>query len=156
MMPDQRIFELLAQDIDTAEQVFTLLEQELTALNQRDLETLQSLLKQKQPLLAKLELHSTARSKLLTEHQFSADFIGLSAFAASSAIGAQLLDKSTQLNSLIEQCQAANLRNGRLIRSNQTSVNSMLNIIRGTDSPSLYDKTGSAAHPSQQPPFSQA
>ncbi|NLY14035.1 MAG: flagellar protein FlgN [Gammaproteobacteria bacterium] len=155
-MTDQRILELLLSDIDTAQQLLDILEQEFSALSERDLNTLQALLAQKQPALRLLEQHSTERSQLLLQHNMTADQQGLTHFAAQSALGAQLLDHSATLNTLIEQCQHANMRNGRLIRSNQISVNSMLNIIRGTDAPTLYDNKGNAASSHKQRPFSQA
>ncbi|QEY59279.1 flagellar protein FlgN [Pseudomonas sp. C27(2019)] len=155
-MSDQHILELLLADIETAQQLLILLEQEFSALSERDLDALQVLLVKKQPALRTLEQHTAERGQLLLQSNTTADLQGLQQLAARSPLESQLLDSSAQLNSLIEQCQAANLRNGRLIRSNQTSVSSMLNIIRGTDTPSLYDKTGSAASTNKQRPFSQA
>lgn len=155
-MTDQRILELLLADIETAQQLSDILEQEFAALSERELETLQKLLAEKQPALRLLEQHSTERSQLLKQSNLSADQQGLNILAAQSPLGQQLQDSSAQLNTLIEACQAANLRNGRLIRSNQSSVNSMLDIIRGTDAPALYDKTGNAAYGNKQRPFSQA
>lgn len=155
-MSDQHIFELLSTDIDTAQQLLALLEQEFEALSKRDLDALQALLVKKQPALRILEQHSAERGQLLLQNDATADLRGLQEFATRSPLASQLLDSSSQLNALVEQCQAANLRNGRLIRSNQTSVNSMLNIIRGTGASTLYDKTGSAASTNKQRPFSQA
>lgn len=155
-MSDQHILESLLADIDTAQQLLSLLDQEFEVLSGRDLEALQLLLAQKQPALRILEQHASERSQLLLKNNATSDLKGFQEFAARSPLASKLLDSSTQLNTLLEQCQAANLRNGRLIRSNQTSVNSMLNIIRGTDTPSLYDKTGSAASTHKQRPFSQA
>ena len=155
-MTDQRTLELLLNDINTAQQLVDLLEQEFVALGERDLNQLQALLAQKQPALHMLEQNRSERSKLLLSGNLSTDLAGLQTLASTSALGEKILASSSQLNELLEQCQAANLRNGRLIRSNQTSVNSMLNIIRGSNTPSLYDKTGSAAGASTQRPFSQA
>ena len=70
--------------------------------------------------------------------------------------GSLLLERGDQLSALLERCQAANLRNGRLIRSSQASANSMLSILRGNETPSLYDSRGSAARIGQQRPLSQA
>ncbi|MBF2965876.1 flagellar protein FlgN, partial [Pseudomonas aeruginosa] len=50
----------------------------------------------------------------------------------------------------------ANLRNGRIIRANQASTGSLLNILRGQDAPSLYDSRGGTASSSRQRPLSQA
>lgn len=155
-MSDQRILELFLQDISTTQQLLASLEQEFSALSERKLETLQELLAHKQPLLRTLEQHASERSRLLIQAGHSADTAGLNQLAAQSSIGADLLSQSTQLSTLIEHCQEANLRNGRLIRSNQVSVSSTLNIIRGSDTPTLYDKTGSASSNIKQRPFSQA
>ena len=155
-MADQRILEILLSDISTATQLLDILEQEFVALSDRKLDTLQELLAKKQPALRQLEQHGSERSQHLQKNNFSANQAGLNQLAGQSAIGAQLLDSSAELNHLLEQCQEANLRNGRLIRSNQISINSMLNIVRGADAPNLYDKTGSASSSLKQRPFSQA
>ncbi|WP_022967143.1 flagella synthesis protein FlgN [Denitrificimonas caeni] len=155
-MADKRIVEILLSDISIATQLLEILDQEFTALSDRKLDVLQDLLAQKQPYLRQLEQHSKERSQLLTQALLSADQQGIEQLASNSPVGSQLLENSASLNSLLEQCQTKNLRNGRLIRSNQISINSMLNIIRGTDTPSLYDKKGSTSPSVKQRPFSQA
>ncbi len=155
-MADKRIVEILLSDISIATQLLEILDQEFTALSDRKLDVLQDLLAQKQPYLRQLEQHSKERSQLLTQALLSADQQGIEQLASNSPVGSQLLENSASLNSLLEQCQTKNLRNGRLIRSNQISINSMLNIIRGTDTPSLYDKKGSTSPSIKQRPFSQA
>lgn len=156
MTADQRILELLLTDVSTATQLLEMLEQEFIALSDRKLDTLQALLAKKQPALRQLEQHSSERSQHLKQNNLTATQEGLTQLAEHSPVGAQLLEHSAQLNNLLEQCQEANLRNGRLIRSNQISVSSMLNIVRGADTPNLYDKTGSASSSVKQRPFSQA
>ena len=155
-MADQRILELLLTDISIATQLLEILEQEFAALSDRKLDTLQELLAKKQPALRQLEQHSGERSQQLQKSNCTSNQEGLMQLAKQSPLGAQLLEGSAQLNNLLEQCQEANLRNGRLIRSNQISVNSMLNIVRGADAPTLYDKSGSASSSVKQRPFSQA
>ncbi len=155
-MADKRIVEILLSDISIATQLLEILDQEFTALSDRKLDVLQDLLAQKQPYLRQLEQHSKERSQLLTQALLSTDQQGIEQLASNSPVGSQLLENSASLNSLLEQCQTKNLRNGRLIRSNQISINSMLNIIRGTDTPSLYDKKGSTSPSVKQRPFSQA
>ena len=155
-MADKRIVEILLSDISIATQLLEILDQEFTALSDRKLDVLQDLLAQKQPYLRQLEQHSKERSQLLTQALLSTDQQGIEHLASNSPVGSQLLENSASLNSLLEQCQTKNLRNGRLIRSNQISINSMLNIIRGTDTPSLYDKKGSTSPSAKQRPFSQA
>ena len=156
-MTDTRLLELLEQDINTSRQLLEVLEQEFAALNERKLEQLQQLLDKKQPLLMQLNQNAGTRSTIMRKQGVSADRQGFEQLAAQSAVGEQLRHNHSTLNDLIERCQSANMRNGRLIRANQTSVNSALNIIRGSgNEPSLYDKSGSTGHKSTQRTFTKA
>lgn len=155
-MHDTTLLELFNTDIGTAERLLELIDNEFQALSDRDLPRLQNLLADKQPLLNLLDQHGQQRSQVLRGLQLSADRVGLQALAAQSSQGAQLLARGDQLSELLERCQAANLRNGRLIRSSQASTRNMLGILRGNETPSLYDSRGSAARIGQQRPLSQA
>lgn len=155
-MPDTRLLELLDTDINSCTELLEILEQEFSALNERKLEKLQALLDSKQPLLISLNQHAKERSSLLQRNGLTADMNGFQQFAQSSTHSAKLLQQHSTLNELIEQCQAANLRNGRLIRANQISVGAALNIIRGNNEPSLYDKSGSTAYKNTQRTFTSA
>ncbi len=155
-MHDTKLLELFINDIGTAEQLLELIDTEFQALSDRDLPRLQSILTDKLPLLTLLDQHGKERSQLLTSLNLSPDRSGLQALAAQSEQGSLLLERGDQLSALLERCQAANLRNGRLIRSSQASANSMLSILRGNETPSLYDSRGSAARIGQQRPLSRA
>lgn len=155
-MHDTKLLELFINDIGTAEQLLELIDTEFQALSDRDLPRLQSILTEKLPLLSLLDQHGKERSQLLVSLGLSFDRNGLQALAAKSSQGSVLLERGDQLNALLERCQAANLRNGRLIRSSQASANSMLSILRGNETPSLYDSRGSTARIGQQRPLSQA
>lgn len=155
-MHDTALLDLFTTDIGTAEQLLELIDAEFQALSERDLPRLDGLLNDKQPLLALLQLHGNERSRLLQSAGLSADRDGLSALAANSTQGEQLLARSEELSNLLQRCQEANLRNGRLVRANQASVRSVLGILRGGETPGLYDSRGSAARIAQQRPLSQA
>lgn len=156
-MTDTKLLELLSNDIQTCNQLLELLEQEFAALNQRQLDTLQSLLDKKQPLLLGLQQNAAGRAALLQQSGHSNDLAGVQLFAKNSPLSATLLAQYSELGELIEQCQSANLRNGRLIRANQISVGSALNIVRGNHSePALYDKSGSTAYKGTRRPFTSA
>ncbi|HEY1027628.1 MAG TPA: flagellar export chaperone FlgN [Pseudomonas sp.] len=155
-MHDTALLDLFTTDIGTAEQLLELIDAEFQALSERDLLRLDSLLNDKQPLLALLQQHGNERSRLLQSAGLSADREGLNALAANSAHGEQLLARSEALSTLLQRCQQANLRNGRLVRANQASVRSVLGILRGGETPGLYDSRGSAARIAQQRPLSQA
>lgn len=155
-MQDTSLLELFTTDIGTAEQLLELIDTEFQALNDRDLPRLQSILTDKLPLLTLLDQHGKERSQLLVSLNLSPDREGLQALAAQSSQGELLLERGDQLSALLERCQTANLRNGRLIRSSQASAQSMLGILRGNETPSLYDSRGGAARIAQQRPLSQA
>jgi flagella synthesis protein FlgN len=155
-MHDTKLLELFTLDIGTADQLLELIDTEFQALSDRDLPHLQIILADKLPLMSVLDQHSKQRSQLLASLSLSADRTGLQTLAAQSSQGELLLERGDELNTLLERCQAANLRNGRLIRSSQASAQSMLGILRGNDTPSLYDSRGSAARILQQRPLSQA
>lgn len=155
-MPDTQLLTLLDTDIEACTRLTELLEQEFSALNERRLEELQELLNKKQPILDSLAQNASLRSQILQQHGQSADAEGFAAFAGRSNLSANLQSSHQRLHELMEQCQTANLRNGRLIRTNQLSVGNALSILRGNDGPSLYDSSGSTAHKGMQRSFTRA
>ncbi|WP_375739222.1 flagella synthesis protein FlgN [Pseudomonas boanensis] len=155
-MQDTNLLDLFNQDIDHAKRLLELMDEEFQALGERDLTRLESLIAEKQPLLAQLDQHGRQRSQLLVNLRLSTDRAGLEQLANASPRGAELLARSDELGQLLEHCQSANQRNGRLIRANQTSVGSMLGILRGGETPSLYDSRGTTARIGHQRPLSQA
>lgn len=150
------LINLFDEDLGIASTLLKLIDSELEALSEPDLEQLQALLNQKQPLLAQLAQHASQRSQILAAEKLSADRNGLSILAARAESGETLMHKGDQLATLIEQCQAANLRNGRLIKASQASTGQMIKILRGSDTPTLYDSKGSTARIGQHRPLSQA
>jgi|GEM_PF-1492596 len=96
------------QAIELAQRLFQLLELEASVLAAQDLQRLQSLPAEKQALL-----------EALNEQQ------ALLADCSSSQLD--------RLRRVLEQCHAANERNGRVIHSQQASTQSLLSILRGAD-----------------------
>jgi len=155
-MHDTNLLQLVTEDIGTAQQLLELIDAEYQALEQRDLPRLQEILASKLPLLSLLDQHGSARSRLLSEQQLSADRAGQQALAARLSDGETLLTRSDELSQLLANSRDANLRNGRVIRANQASLTSVLGILRGGETPGLYDSRGGAARIGQQRPLSQA
>lgn len=156
-MHDATLLHLLNDDIGAIRRLLELIDEEFQALTERDLPRLEQLLGKKQPLLAQLSSHGTERSRLLVSLQLTADRAGLETLASRSALGAELLARSDELNALLEQCQSANLRNGRIVHTSQASVRNVLGILRGgSDTPNLYDSRGGTAKIASQRPLSQA
>lgn len=155
-MHDSDFLQQLQDDLGIAQQLFELIQAEFSALGERDLARLDQVLSAKMPLLSQLDQHGRQRSQMLFSRQLSADLPGLKQLAASSTLGSELLAASEHLSTQLEQCRVANLRNGRLIRANQTTIGSAIGILRGSETPSLYDSRGSTAKIGQQRPLSQA
>lgn len=150
------LLDLFNEDIGHTEQLLELIETEYHALGENDLTSLQDILAKKQPLLNILDQHGKNRTRLLQGMNFSADRSGLQMLAEQSEKGEELIQASERLSELLEHCKVANLRNGRIIRSNQQSAACMLDILRGSETPSLYDSTGGTAKIGNKRPLSQA
>ncbi|AHL75024.1 flagellar biosynthesis protein FlgN [Stutzerimonas stutzeri] len=156
-MQDTELLQQLVDDIGTARKLLELTDAEYQALAERDLASLEQLLTQKQTLLALLSQHGSLRSQTLAKAQLSADKSGLSTFAASSTVGAEIVEQAEKLDGILQACRSANERNGRLIRVNQNAVGSMLQVLQGTNqTPDLYDRRGAAARSANHRPLSQA
>ncbi|KXU38745.1 hypothetical protein AXE65_12200 [Ventosimonas gracilis] len=107
------------QALHLAEQLLALLELEASALAEQDLEQLQTLPGEKQSLLDALE----QQQALLADYS---------------------PEQTAPLRRVLEQCQAANQRNGRVIHSQQASNKSLLSLLRGGDERlSTYTPLGS-------------
>ncbi|SDH39318.1 flagella synthesis protein FlgN [Pseudomonas panipatensis] len=155
-MPNATLLRLITDDIAAAQTLLQLIEDEFQALEERDLPRLQTLLDTKLPLLHQLEEHGRQRSELLRQAGVSADRTGLAELAALGSVQAATVECSDALNALLERCQQANLRNGRVIRNNQNATGRLLDILRGQETPSLYDRHGGATPAGRQRPLSQA
>jgi len=109
------------QAANLAEQLLELLEIEALALAEQDLQRLQTLPDKKQVLLDSLEQQQAL-------------------LANGNA------EQIAPLRRLLEQCQAANARNGRVIHNQQASTQSLLSILRGGEpQPSTYAPVGHRA-----------
>lgn len=155
-MQETILLQRFNDDIGLTQQLLELVEHEFKALGERDIAQLEKILGEKLPILSQLDLHGRERSQCLKALNLSADRDGLQQLAAQSPLGAELLARSDELSQLLERCQLANLRNGRLIRANQATIGSVLGILRGGETPGLYDSRGSTARIARQRPLSQA
>ncbi len=155
-MQDTALLEQLTGDIVLARQLCALTDEEFRSLGERDLAALEGILARKQPLLALLGQHGAQRGKLLSSQNLPGSRAGLESLVSASGLRDAILAKSDELGQILDECQRANLRNGRLIRANQTAVKGMLGILRGNEAPGLYDSRGTAAKSAYQRPLTQA
>lgn len=150
------LLSLLREDIAHAEALLALINEEFRALGERNLSALQAILSSKLPLLNQLEEHDQQRRKTWPE------LFPLPAASRETAVGhtkptsPTIAKDFSQLSDLIRQCQAANLRNGRLIKANHMATRALLSIVRGEHEPSLYDRFGSSGRIGQRHSISEA
>ncbi|MFK8399424.1 flagella synthesis protein FlgN [Pseudomonas sp. BGr12] len=149
------LLSLINGDIEAASSLLQLIDDEFQALQARDLDQLQKLLDSKLPLLHQLEQNGRIRTQALQQAGVSADNEGLAQIAQATG-NAALIARAQELGALLERCQEANQRNGRLIRSGQTSTERTLDILRGQETPRLYDRYGGSTQGNRQRPLSQA
>ena len=149
------LLSLINGDIEAASNLLQLIDDEYQALQARDLDQLQKLLDSKLPLLHQLEQNGRIRTQALQQAGVSADSKGLAQIAQATGNTA-LTARAEELAALLERCQEANQRNGRIIRSGQASTERTLDILRGQDTPRLYDRYGGSTQSNRQRPLSQA
>lgn len=147
---------LLQSDRQSLSRLLAVLEEELEALRQQELPRLEALLTEKRQLLDSLEQGRRLRSRLLEEAGHEASLDGLRAWAQGSPQLPSLLALAADFEQDLEHCQQLNQRNGRVIRSSQHATGQLLNLLRGEDSPNLYDRQGAARSGNDRRPLSQA
>jgi len=108
------------QALHLAEQLLALLELEATALAEQDLEQLQTLPDDKQSLLDALEQQQALLADCSPE-------------------------QTAPLRHVLEQCQTANQRNGRVIHHQQTTTKNLLGLLRGGQPQATYTPSGNRA-----------
>ncbi|GGC87712.1 flagella synthesis protein FlgN [Halopseudomonas salina] len=127
-----------------------LLDQEQQALINRDMDELEKLLSAKAPLVDALAHHDLAIRTWCSQIGI-APGDGLEAHIRSSG-AATLLEVYSAFQNALQRCQAANLRNARLVRHNQQATGRLLDLLRnqGEASQSVYDRQGVASRSGNQ------
>jgi len=140
----------LQQDIQACETLLQLLEQERTALSERDLESMEAIIEKKATCLSLLE--QSAKNRTAWSQQFvTSDAQDQQAVSEAwqtllqQTNQQQLVDQWQQLKTLQSACKKANEVNGKILARNQKTFGRLLEIVRGqTASPSLYSTAGKA------------
>lgn len=136
----------VAQDIDSCTTLLSLLDEEREALKNRDVDTLERIIREKAQCLTTLEHSAQQRSNIVHDlpaaRQNSADQQTLWKDLLQEK-SPQVLGEWEKLGELIKQCQAENEINGRLLSRNKQVFNRILSIMRGqTQSDNLYTAGG--------------
>ncbi|MDT3719892.1 flagellar protein FlgN [Pseudomonas oryzihabitans] len=156
-MPATPLLTITLTDVELAEQLLVLLEDEFQALAQRELVALENLLGGKQIILKQLDQHAQHRSSLLRAAGFSNDLSGLQQYASGQEEGQDLLAASARLGELIDACKQLNVRNGQIIQASQVGTSRVLNLLQGSSAtPTLYNSRGNQTRSGYQRPLSSA
>jgi flagellar biosynthesis/type III secretory pathway chaperone len=122
-----------------------LLDQEQQALIDRNMSDLEMLLNAKTPLVDALTRHDHAIRAWCSQIGVSP---GENFEKHISASGTpELVGNYSAFREALQRCQAANLRNARLVRHNQQATGHLLDLLRnqGESSQSVYDRQGIAS-----------
>jgi flagella synthesis protein FlgN len=140
---------LIAQDLQTAQELQKLLSEEHQALSDRDQQTIDQLLTSKQQLMKELEANAAVRRQWLqTQHHDLGDSqeqqTELWENFISQLGGPALVEQWHLFKSAIAKCKQDNEKNGKIIARSHQTVKQLLSIIRGEriDAPRLYTAKG--------------
>ncbi len=151
MVPDtaQKLGALLQQQIQNAEQLKQILQNETDALITRDLGAIQHLSQEKSEQSSTLEKLSQPQQQLLQAAGLPYTAEGMKRFIESqpSNWAIPLRKQQLHLQTLLESCQKQNLINGNIITANRYSAETALTILRGQFMPDnlVYSADGKAA-----------
>ncbi len=135
------------------------LEDEQTALENRQIDALEQAVKAKQDALQEAAELQQRRSTLLRQYGFSNDESGVLQCIAkcSPSLSRELLPLWEQLHTLIEQCRDQNLVNGRILELNDRCVQQTLAILtNGTQPLELYSSHGISSRQGRSTPLARA
>ena len=138
------LFHTLSREVAQFKQLNQLLNDELTALREKDTPRIQQLSEQKTQHLNQLQHTMTQHQQWLTEHQVEPSKDATQAFLQALPDGKQrqvLLQLWQALCNESDACQRQNAVNGQIIHSNRRQTEHLLNLLQGR-STSSYDASG--------------
>ncbi|WP_347329498.1 flagella synthesis protein FlgN [Marinimicrobium locisalis] len=140
----EQVSQMLAQDIQSIEQLQQTLEQERAALEQRDLSALPPVIEAKNQLMAALGEHALQRQAWLDSTGLSRDHEGWQQWLKQRPETASQVEEWQHLAERFAHCRELNEINGKIIHRSQQTLGQMLNLMRGqnNEGPSLYDARG--------------
>lgn len=136
---------LLTEELQCAVRLEALLAAEKDALQGRDIEPVERLVRDKHALLREFETLEARRHQLLAAAGFSSDRAGLEACIAWCDSQGRIGPVWSQLMARIRQCQHLNRGNGAVVDVSRRHIQQTLTLLRGqAPVTALYDPAGSA------------
>jgi len=143
-LPDAAtLVHLIKQEEQNVQQLEQLLQQEKSALLERQFQHLQNHLQQKRQLLAILEKNASQRQQLLQLTQLPATADGWRQLLWRTDQSGQATQRWEQLETLLRRCHSLNAVNEKLTHRTHMAASQMMDILRGAhNQPKLYTDTG--------------
>lgn len=135
MTSAQQLSNILIAEENSAAQLLSLLKAERDALTASDMEVIDKMTAEKQPLVIKLEQIGRQREGLLKQQGFPAGKAGLDAFIAnqSAQVASALKVLVTKLRTTAYACKEFNQVNGGIVNVNRQYLQKAMSILRGRD-----------------------
>ena len=132
-------------DLKDANELLALLSNEKTALDSRDIETVQALSKRKLEITDAMEKRANKRSEILKLFNFSNDESGVfSLFEGSPR--KELETAWHTLKAHLTECQEANIINSKIASRTRQSLQHVLKIVQGkSNKPKVYNPLGNTS-----------
>lgn len=137
---------LTMSGIELLKRLNTVLESELTALTDRELEQINLCTNQKSQILAEFSENTTQRNTILNSSGYSANKASVSDFfesCTSHSFKEKLTSNWHDLEAALQACVEANSVNEQVLKRNQKNIGAILSILQGKQAKNiLYDAKG--------------
>ncbi len=135
MTAEQQLFTTLQSELKIARDLNECLQRERASLTQTDIEAIDEMTRQKQPLVVQLEQLGRQREALLKSTGFPVGKAGLEAFVANlpasqATVFSELIQ---QLRDVARRCRMDNQINGGIVNVNRQYMLRALSVLRGRD-----------------------
>lgn len=156
----QQLEALFSQQLNTAEELETILQDESEALTKRNHEEIQRLSSLKETKTKDIETIGQNQADVLAKLNltYSADALDQLINAMPSEISRRITHIRRKLETILDTCQQQNMVNGQIIAANRQAAETALAILRGQVSPDnlTYGATGQAISEQSSNPISKA
>lgn len=147
----------IAQDVSLCTELLKLLNEEQSALKNREVDNVEMLIEKKIPLLEALENSAKQRQVWANAQAASANNEALWTSILSSLGNSKIKEQWEKLKTLYTDVRTQNEINGKLLARHQGTLQRVLDIMRGkTASPNLYNATGYSSSASHSNTFGEA
>ena len=151
--PLDQLNALTTQGTELLDTLEKLLDQEVDALTQRNIDQLQQLVTQKTEAMIALEENSSARNQIFAAAGITPDKAGLEQFVSHlpTSDADQFKAHWSKLESVLRAVNEKNKRNELIIGRNSRNIEQLLSILRGQNQKNvLYDQSGGKGNYSAQ------